>query len=58
MTVFIEVTEEKKKEPNCWCALVPHTYELIDRDDSLEALMKRTGKDVLFTRNWLLSQKI
>jgi len=56
--MIIEITDEMRKTPNDWVALNPKTYELIDRDESLVALMERTGKDVLFTKNWLRPQKI
>lgn len=37
--------------PNDWCA-IDEKDNLLDRDESLLVLAERTGRDVIFVRNW------
>lgn len=39
-------------EPRDWVALDVSSREIIDRDEDLDALVKRVGFAALYTRNW------
>ena len=54
--MMFEITPEKEKKPNDWCAITQETYELIDHDWDLLSLRNRmkyaNRSDVLYCKNW------